>query len=60
VLGPTAEPEEFIVTNLTNSAGEPIREAIRVQEHVSLDMPFPVAEYSLLRRERRHQSPTPD
>lgn len=51
VLGPTAEPEGFIVANLTNSAGEPIREAIRVQEHVTLDMPFPVAEFFLLRRE---------
>ncbi|MBT9142117.1 MAG: putative protease YdcP [Dehalococcoidia bacterium] len=51
VFGPTTESQEFKVTNLKNSIGEPIQEAIRVQEHVSLDMPFPVAEYSLLRRE---------
>ncbi|MBS3983862.1 MAG: U32 family peptidase [Dethiobacter sp.] len=60
VFGPTTEPQEFKVANLTNSMGEPIQEAIRVQEHVSLDMPIPVAEYSLLRRERRRQSPTLD
>ncbi|MBT9167147.1 MAG: putative protease YdcP [Syntrophomonadaceae bacterium] len=51
VFGPTTESQEFKVANLKNSIGEPIQEAIRVQEHVSLDMPFPVAEYSLLRRE---------
>ncbi|MBS3900833.1 MAG: U32 family peptidase [Dethiobacter sp.] len=51
VFGPATEPREFRVASLKNSLGEPIQEAIRVQELVSLAMPFPVAEYSLLRRE---------
>jgi putative protease len=51
VFGPATEPREFRVAGLKNSLGEPIQEAIRVQELVSLAMPFPVAEYSLLRRE---------
>lgn len=50
IFGPLLEPVEFYVSNLRNSLGEPIQEAIRVQEHVTLDMPFPVAEFSLLRR----------
>lgn len=51
VFGPTTEPHEIKVSNLRSASGEPIKEAIRVQEHVSLDMPIPVAEYFLLRRE---------
>lgn len=50
IFGPLLEPVEFHVSNLRNSLGEPIQAAIRVQEHVTLDMPFPVAEFSVLRR----------
>lgn len=52
VLGPTTDSREFTVTNLQNPEGHPISEAIRVQEHVTLDMPFPVETFSLVRRKR--------
>lgn len=50
VFGPNTPSREFTVTALLNAAGEPIDEAIRVQEHVTLTIPFPVEPYSLVRR----------
>jgi putative protease len=50
IVGPKTDSREFTVRNLTNPEGNLITEAIRVQEHVSFDVPFPVEEYSLVRR----------
>jgi putative protease len=50
VLGPSTDSRQVTVSNLHNGEGEPIGQAIRVQELVSFDTPFPVDEYSLLRR----------
>ena len=50
VAGPKTPSREFLVTDLCNAEGNPIQEAIRVQEHVSLVIPFPVEEFSLIRR----------
>ena len=50
VFGPTTESRQFTVSGLQNAEEEPIIEAIRVQEHVSLDIPFAVEPSSLLRR----------
>lgn len=50
IVGPKTDSREITVSNLTNSEGTPITDAIRVQEHVSFDVPFPVEEYSLVRR----------
>ena len=50
MFGPKTECREFVVTDLRNADGEPIREAVRVQEHVSLAMQDPVEEYAIVRR----------
>jgi len=50
VFGPRTDCREFVVTDLRDAGGEPLREAIRVQEHVSLSMPEPVEEYAIIRR----------
>ncbi|MDW7650709.1 MAG: U32 family peptidase [Bacillota bacterium] len=52
VVGPNTDSRTFTVANLQSSTGEPVGEAIRVQEHVSLDMPFAVEAYSLIRRRK--------
>lgn len=53
VVGPNTASRQFTVAGLQSSEGQPVREAIRVQEHVSIDMPFSVEEYALLRRKIR-------
>lgn len=53
VFGPTTESRQFTVSGLQSAEGEPIVEAIRVQEHVSLHIPFVVEPYSLLRRKHK-------
>ena len=50
VVGPKTPSREFTVTDLSNAEGQPIQEAIRVQEHVTLNIPFPTEEFSLVRR----------
>lgn len=55
VVGPQTEARTFSVTALRNSTNEPINEAIRVQEHVSLEIPFPVDDYSLIRRRTENE-----
>ncbi|EEG76147.1 peptidase U32 family protein [Dethiobacter alkaliphilus] len=50
VAGPKTPSRHFTVKDLRNAEGAPIEEAIRVQEHVSLHMPFAVEEFSLIRR----------
>ncbi|HZK24681.1 MAG TPA: U32 family peptidase [Oscillospiraceae bacterium] len=52
VVGPHTSSREFTVSALKNSEDQPIAEAIRVQEHVSFSIPFPVEEYSLVRRQK--------
>ena len=52
VVGPHTPSRRFTVSDLKNSANEPIAEAILVQEHVSFAIPFSVEEYSLLRRKK--------
>ncbi|MBS4031534.1 MAG: U32 family peptidase [Clostridiales bacterium] len=50
IVGPKTDSREITVSNLKSSDCQPITDAIRVQEHVSFDVPFPVEEYSLVRR----------
>jgi U32 family peptidase len=52
ITGPSQPSRQITVTGLQNSEGETITQAIRVQEHVSFKIPFPVEEYSLLRRRK--------
>ena len=53
IIGPSQPSSQITVTNLQNSDGEAITEAIRVQEHVSFSVPFSVEEYALVRRKIR-------
>ncbi len=50
IVGPKTHSRQVIIQNLRNSEGIPIKEAVRVQEHVSFTVSFPVEEYSLVRR----------
>jgi putative protease len=52
IIGPKTESRDYTVSGLKNPEDEPIAEAIRVQEHVTLDIPFPVEKYSLIRRKK--------
>jgi U32 family peptidase len=52
ITGPTSQTRTLTISNLLDSAGLPINEAIRVQEHVSFDVPFPVEPHSLVRRKK--------
>jgi putative protease len=52
VVGPSTDCRTFTVHNLLNAQDEPITEAIRVQEHVSLELPFVVEPFSLIRRQK--------
>lgn len=52
VVGPNTDCRTFTVHNLRNAQDEPITEAIRVQEHVSLELPFVVEPFSLIRRQK--------
>ncbi|NLZ39188.1 MAG: U32 family peptidase [Firmicutes bacterium] len=54
VIGPHSPCREFVVRNLKNSKGEKIREAVRVQEHVSFSLPFEVEGYSIIRRKKKN------
>ncbi|NLM52241.1 MAG: U32 family peptidase [Firmicutes bacterium] len=52
VVGPKTDPREFTVKSLINSAGQAIEEAILVQEHVTMPVPFPVEPYAIVRRKK--------
>ncbi len=52
IFGPATDPRPLTVRDLRNPEGDPIPAAIRVQEHVSFAIHFPVEPFSLLRRPR--------
>lgn len=58
IVGPRTPARTLTVKNLKNSQGEPIGEAILVQEHVSFDIPFEAEPYSLVRRRKAEKRQT--